>query len=103
MVRHDVAIVGEFAVAKRTLAVLGDDLPAEELPHLPIGTKFAVSPWVMRIFDSADTQPSRNLLLWDRFPPTARSRAVDWADLVATTSHGFLLVGVEISRFGPKW
>jgi len=56
MVRHNVAIVCEFAFAKRTLATLRSYLSVEQFTHFSIGAEFPVSSGVMWILDPADTQ-----------------------------------------------
>ena len=43
VVGYHVAVVGELSITVCAFAVLGDNLPVEELPHLAVGAKFPVS------------------------------------------------------------
>jgi hypothetical protein len=52
MVGYDVAIISEHFVTEGALAMLGGNLPVEQFPHFSVGTKFPVSPGVMRVFDA---------------------------------------------------
>lgn len=54
VVRHHIAVVGEALAAEWADALLGDDLPIEELPHLSIGAEFPVSPRMERVVNAAD-------------------------------------------------
>jgi len=50
VVGHDVVVVGEGFLADGALSALFEDLAIEQLPHLRVGTEFAVSSRMMRVF-----------------------------------------------------
>ena len=91
MVGYDVAIISEHFVTEGALATLGGNLPVEEFPHFPVGAEFPVSPGVMRVFDAPNAHPTLALFFWDCLSAAAGERAVQWAELIAAESHGFLL------------
>jgi hypothetical protein len=45
------------------------------------------------IVDAADSQLALASFSRDRFPAAAELRAVNWAQLISTESHGFLQFG----------
>jgi hypothetical protein len=45
----------------------------------------------MRVFDAPNAHPTLALLFWDCLSAAAGERAVQWAELIAAESHGFLL------------
>jgi len=49
---HDVAIVRERHLTDGALPVLFDNLAVEQLPHLSFRAEFAISPGVVRVFDT---------------------------------------------------
>jgi hypothetical protein len=55
VIRHNIAVVGEPFIAEGADAILSNDLPVEELPHLAIGAEFPVSAGMARVVNSADT------------------------------------------------
>ena len=44
VVGHHVAVIGELSITECAFAVLGNNVPVEELPHLSVGSEFPVSP-----------------------------------------------------------
>ena len=93
VVGNDVAVVGELLFANTADAVLRDDLPVEQLAHLPVRPQLPVSARMLRIIDAADTHLELASFLWDCLPATAGDGAVDGAELFWAESHGILLVG----------
>jgi hypothetical protein len=93
VVGDDVAVVGERFLAEGAYAILGDDLPVEELPHLAVGAKFPVSSGMLRVLDPADAHPTLALCSWDLLSSAADVGAVDRAELILAESHGCLLIG----------
>jgi hypothetical protein len=96
MVGDDVAVTGELLFADAADAVLSDDLPIEQLPHLPVGAQLAVSARVLGIVNESHAQLSLTPFFWDSLPATAGEGAVNWTELVLAESHGILLVGGKI-------
>jgi hypothetical protein len=88
MVRYDIAIVGELSIAKGAFAVLGDDLPVEELPHFTVGSEFPVSSWVMWILNAPNAHLALPFFSRDCLSSAAEERAVKWAQLITAESHG---------------
>ena len=93
MVRYDIAIVGELSIAKGAFAVLGDDLPVEELPHFTVGSEFPVSSWVMWILNAPNAHLALAFLFRDCLSASAGERTVKWAQLIPVEPHGVLLIG----------
>jgi hypothetical protein len=87
VVRHDITIVREFGAADAAFTALGNDLSIDQLAHFSIGAELTISSRMKRIFNSAYTQLSNCLRFRNYFPAAAETRAMDWADLVATKSH----------------
>jgi len=52
------------------------------------GQEFPISFGVLRILDAMDSQLARSFFLRNGFTPTARQRAVNWAQLLSSQSHG---------------
>jgi hypothetical protein len=71
VIGHDVVVVGEGILADGARSVLLDDLAIEQPPHLRVGTEFAVSSGVMRVFDTLHSQLPDTTLLENHFPATA--------------------------------
>ena len=92
VVGYHVAVIGELFLAEGADALLGDDLPVEELPHLAVRAKFPVSPGMVRVFDAADAHLALALFSWDCLSSAAEEGAVDRAELIPAESHGVLLV-----------
>jgi hypothetical protein len=90
---HHVAVVGQLFFAEGAYALLGDNLPVEELPHLAVGAKFPVSPGMLRVLDPADAHPALALFSWDLLSSAAEVGAVDRAQLIPAESHDVLLIG----------
>jgi hypothetical protein len=89
VVGDHVAIVGELFLAEGADALLVDDLPVEELPHLAVRAKFPVSPGVMLILDAPNAHLALALFSWDYLSSAAGERTVKWAQLITAESHGF--------------
>jgi len=79
VVGDHVAIVGELFLAEGADALLVDDLPVEELPHLAVRAKFPVSPGMVRVLDSPDAHLAPTLFSWDCLSSAAEVGAVDRA------------------------
>jgi hypothetical protein len=92
MVGHNVAIVGEPLLAESAEAILGCDLPVEELPHFTVGPEFPVSPGMMRIFNAPNAHLARSFLSRNRFSAAAEERTVNRAQLITAESHDVLLI-----------
>jgi hypothetical protein len=92
-VGYHVAVIGELSITECAFAVLGDNLPVEELPHLAVGAKFPVSPGMLRVLDPADAHPALALFSWDLLSSAAEVGAVDRAEFIPAESHGCLLIG----------
>ena len=95
VVGGNVVIIGELCVADCTFSVLLNDLPVQELAHFAGRPKLAISSWMMRILDSLNSK-SYQLGPWKQFAPTAGERSMDWAQLIATESHGAPLTRVSL-------
>jgi hypothetical protein len=85
--------VGEPFFAESTETILCCNLPIEELPHLPFGTEFPVSPGMMRVFDAPNAHLALALFSWDCLSSAAEEGAMKWAALIPAESHGVLLIG----------
>ena len=90
VVGDHVAVIGELSITECAYAILGGDLPVEELPHLAVGAKFPVSPGMWRVLDPADAHPTLALCSWDLLSSAADVGTVARAELIPTESHGFL-------------
>jgi len=88
VVRDHVGVVGELLLANTANAVLGHDLPVEQLAHLPVRPQLAVPARVLEIVDAPDTQLALMSFPWNCLPAAARQGAVDRTELVAAESHG---------------
>ena len=93
MVGYDVAVVGELFIADCALAVLGENLLVQQLSHFRIRADLPVPSRVLGIVDAADSQLPLPRFSRDRFSAAAELRAVNWAQLISTESHGFLQFG----------
>jgi len=93
MVGNDVAVIGEVLFTDPANAVLGNDLPVEELAHLTDRAQLAVSTGMLEIVDTADAHRALASFLWDCLPATAGEGTMDWTELVLAESHGILQVG----------
>ena len=93
VVGDHVAVIGEMSITECAYAILGDDLPVEELPHLAVGAKFPVSPGMLRVLDPVDSHPTLALCSWDLLSSAADVGTVDRAELIPAESHGCLLIG----------
>jgi hypothetical protein len=87
VVGHDVAIVSERHLTDGAVPVLFDNLAVEQLPHLCFGAEFAVSPGVVRVFDTLHSQASDSASLLDQLAATARNGSVNGAEFIATKFH----------------
>jgi len=93
VVGDDVAIIGEPPLAEGAYALLGDDLPVEELPHLAVGAEFPVSPGMVRVLDTPYADLAPTLFPWHGISSAAEEGTVDRAELIPAESHGVLLIG----------
>ena len=100
VVRYDVAVVGEPFFAEGADAILRHNLSVHQLPHLSIGTDLPISARVLGIVNAADSQLALAPLSRDCLPAAAELRAVNWAKLVSTESHGSLQGGLWGSGAG---
>ncbi len=91
VVGYYVAVVGELFFAESTRTILHCDLPVEEFPHFAVRAEFPVSPGMMLIFNAPNAYLALAFFFWDCLSSTAGERAVQWAELIAAESHGFLL------------
>jgi len=91
MVGNDVAVIGELLFADPANAILGNDLPVEELSHLPVRAQLAVSAGVLGIVDAPDSDLVRARLLEDGFSATTEAGVMNGTDLGTTEPHNFLL------------
>jgi len=82
VVGDDVAVVRERFLAEGAYAILGDDLPVEELPHFAVGTEFPVSPGMMRILNVPNAHLARPFLSRNCFSAAAEERTVNRAQLI---------------------
>jgi hypothetical protein len=98
VVWNDVAIVRELSLAEGAYSILGGDLSVHQLPHLGIGTDLSISARMMGIVDSTDSHLPRLSILWYRFPAATELRAMNWAQLISTESHGFLQIELVIGQ-----
>jgi hypothetical protein len=89
MVWNNVTVVRELGAADATFTALGHDLSIEQLSHLPVGTELSIPSLMKWIFDPPDAELPCCLHFRNYFPSAAETRTMDWADLVATKSHGF--------------
>jgi len=72
VVGNHIRIIGEFFLAKGADALLGEDLPVEELPHFAVGAEFPVSPGMLKVLDPADAHPALVLFSWDLLSSAAK-------------------------------
>jgi len=93
MVGYDVAVICELFMADTALAALGQNLLIHQLPHLGVRADLPISARVLGIVDATDSKLALASFSRDRFPAAAESRAVNWAQLISTESHGFLQFG----------
>jgi len=71
VVGNDVTVVSELPFANAADAVLGNDLPVEQLAHFRIRAEFPVASGMMWIVDAADTHLVGAAFFWDYLPATA--------------------------------
>ena len=88
-----VGVIGELLVAEGAYAILRSNLSVHQLTHLRVRADLTIAARVIRIVDPADSQLPLASFSRDRFPAAAESRAVNWAQLISTESHGFLQFG----------
>jgi hypothetical protein len=93
VVGHHVTVVRELSHTEGAFAVLSNDLPVEELPHLTIRSEFPVSSGVMWVFYAPNTHLALTFLSRDCLSFAAEEGAVDRAELIPAESHGVLLIG----------
>jgi hypothetical protein len=93
VVGDDVGVIGELFMADTALAALGHNLLVHQLSHFRVRADLAIAARVIRIVDPADSQLPLASFSRDRFSAAAELRAVNWAQLVSTESHGFLQLG----------
>jgi hypothetical protein len=91
MIGHDVVIVREGIEADAALSVLLGNFPIEQLPHLRVRAKLAVSPRVMWIVDTLHAKLRPCSRFRDRLPAAAGKGAMNWAILITTEFHCDLL------------
>ena len=96
VVGHHVAIIGELSITECAFAVLGNNLPVEELPHLSVGSEFPVSSGVMRIFNAPNAHLALALFSWDLLSSAAEVGTVNRAELIPAESHGVHLIGFGV-------
>lgn len=87
LVRNNIAVIREFNLADGTDAVLLDDFPIHQFPHLAGRAQFPVSARVMGIVHALHSQACEPGL-GQPLPATAGQRIVDWTEFVATESQG---------------
>src|SRR5579863_2406225 len=92
VIGNHIAVIGELLLADTANAVLGNDLPVEQLAHLPVRAQLPVSAWMLRIVNAPDPNLALESFPWDCLPATARKGAMDRTELVLAESHGILLV-----------
>ena len=97
MVGNDVTVVGELLFANTANAVLGNDLPVEQLAYLPVRAQLAVSAWMLGIVDAPNAQLTPAAFFRDCLPAAAGQGAVYGAELVSAESHEILLVSQKAS------
>ena len=56
VIGHDFAAIGEGLMTDCAFSLLVSDFPVQQLPHLGWRPEFAISPWVVRIFDALNTK-----------------------------------------------
>jgi len=93
----DVAIVGELLFANTADAVLGDDLPVEQLPHFPVRAQLSIPAGMLRIVDALHTKLAFASSRPDNLPATAESGSVNGINLVAMEFHGSALFSLSSS------
>lgn len=86
----DIVVVGELFVADRAYPALLQDLAVEQLPHLGRGSQFSISPRMVWIIDSLNSQ-SHHLWFRKKFSTTARTRSVDGTQFVISEFHSIPL------------
>jgi hypothetical protein len=74
-------------MAERALPVLFDNLAVYQPPHLCVRAELAVSPGMMGVFDPLHAELIRFSDARDWLPPTAGSRTMDGAILIAAKFH----------------
>jgi len=92
MVRDDVRIAGERFFTDCTSAVLLGDLAIHQSSHLSVGSKFTISPRIMRVVDALHAKLCLLSHLWNRLTATAREGAMDRTIFIATEFHGGVLL-----------
>jgi hypothetical protein len=93
MVGDHIAIMGEPPLAEGAYALLGDNFPVKQFPHLAVRAEFPVSPGMLWIFAPANAHLALALFSWDLLSSAAEVGAVDRAELIPAESHGVLLIG----------
>ena len=93
VVWDDVGVVGELFIADTAFAVLGHNLSVHQLTHLRVRADLSIPAGMMGIVNATDSQLALASFSRDRFPAAAELRAVNWAQLISTESHGFLQFG----------
>jgi hypothetical protein len=91
VVGNDVVTVCERHLTDGALPVLFNNLSIKELPHLCFGAKLAVSPGVVRVFNTLHPQTPEFACLLDQLAATAKERSMNGTILIATEFHGLLL------------
>jgi hypothetical protein len=93
VVGYDVGVVGELFIADTAFAVLGHNLSVHQLTHLRVRADLSIPAGMMGIVNATDSQLALASFSRDRFSAAAELRAVNWAQLISTESHGFLQFG----------
>jgi len=87
VVWDDVVVVRKLLVADGTFPVLLDNLAVQKFPHLGRGSEFPISPRVMPVVDTLDSEPDEPRF-GDVFPATAGSGFVDRTKFITAEPHG---------------
>ena len=91
MVRNDVVVIRKRTIAQSAHAVLGNDLPVHQLPHLGVRSDLPVSAGVMSIINPTDSHLLKSSFFREGHPAATDQRAVNWAQLVSAEFHRFPL------------
>jgi hypothetical protein len=88
VVGHDIAASSERYLTDGALPPLLDNFAVKQLPHLRIGTQFAISPRMVRVIDTLNAQASDPASLLGRLAATTIEESVDGTVFLATEFHG---------------
>jgi hypothetical protein len=94
VVGHNFVVIRERCAADCALSVLFDDFSFQQLPHLCWRPEFAISPWMVSIFDALNAE-LKSAFCPNVLPTAAEERSMDRTVFIPTEFHGYAPVDLD--------